>query len=106
MDLSDQFPIIFVNELMRVPMRSDDMENYVYKRDFSENRPNCFKQALFETSWGSVKNLKQPNEAYSKFVEIFTELYEGYFPIRKIKVKPKRVQRSLSPRSKLYENFL
>ena len=88
MDLSDHFPIIFVNELMRVPMRSDDMENYVYKRDFSENRPNRFKEALFETSWDSVKNLKQPNEAYSKFVEIFTELYEGYFPIRKIKVKP------------------
>ena len=66
----------------------------VYKRDFTENAFNCFKEALFETSWDSVKNLKQPNEAYNKFLEIFTELYEEYFPIRKIKIKPKR---ALSP---------
>ena len=91
---------------MRVPTPMDDMENCEYKRDFTENRPNCFKQALFETSWDSLKNLKQPNEAYNKFVDIFTEFYEEYFPIRKIKVKPKRAQRSLSPLSKLCEKFL
>ena len=66
------------------------MENCAYKSDFTENALNCFKQALFETSWDSVKNLKQPNEAYNKFLEIFTELYQEHFPIRKIKIKPKR----------------
>ena len=59
------------------------MEKYVYTRDFTENASNCFKQALFETSWDSVKNLKEPNEAYNSFLEIFTELYEEYFPISK-----------------------
>ena len=58
------------------------MENCVYKQDFTENTFNCFKEALFETSWDSVKILKQPNEAYNKFLEIFTKLYEEYFPIR------------------------
>ena len=66
---------------MRVPTSTDDMENCVYKRDFTKNALNCFKQALFETSWDSVKNLKQPNKAYNKFIEIFTELYEEYFLI-------------------------
>ena len=114
-DLSNHFPIVFVNELMRVPTSTDDMENCVYKRDFTENALNCFKQALFETSWDSVKNLKQPSKAYNKFIEIFTELYEEYFPIRKIKIRPKR---ALSPwitngigklskrKQKLYEKFL
>ena len=54
----------------------------------------CFKQLLFKTSWNSIKNLKQPNETFNKFFEIFTELYEKYSPIRKIKLKPKR---TLSP---------
>ena len=90
-DLSDHFPIIFINELTRVPTPTDDMEKYVYKQDFIENAFNCFKQALFETSWNSVKNLKQTNEAYNKFLEIFTKLYEEYFPIRKIKIKPKEL---------------
>ena len=114
-DLSDHFPIIFINELMRVPAPTDDLENCVYKRDFTENALNCFKQALFETSWDSVKNLKQPNEAYNKFLEIFTELYQEYFPIRKIKIKPKRalspwitngIVKSSKRKQKLYEKFL
>ena len=91
------------------------MENCVYKPDFTENAFNCFKQALLETSWDSVKNLQQPNEAYHIFLEIFTELYKEYFPVRKIKIDPKR---ALSPqitngmatsykrKQKLYENFL
>ena len=72
----------------------DDMEKCVYRQDFTENAFNCFKQALLETSWDSVKNLQQPNEAYHIFLEIFTELYKEYFPVRKIKIDPKR---ALSP---------
>ena len=49
-DLSDHFPIIFIN-FIRVPIPTDDMEKCVYKRDFTENTFNCFKQAL-----NSVKN--------------------------------------------------
>ena len=85
--MCDHFPIIFINELLRVLTPTDDMEKYPCKRDFTEKAFNCFKQALFETSWDSVKNLKEPNEAYKNFLENFTELYEEYFPIRKIKKK-------------------
>ena len=45
-DLPDHFPIIFINEPMRVPTPTDDMENCVYKRDFTENTFNCFKHYL------------------------------------------------------------
>ena len=89
-DLSDHFPIIFINEFIRDSTPKDDMEKCIYKRNFTENAFNCFEQALFETSWDSVENFKQSNEAYDKFLEIFTELYEKYCPIRKIKIKPKR----------------
>ena len=46
-DLSDHFSIIFINELIRLPTHTDDMEQYAYKRDFTESAFNCFKQALF-----------------------------------------------------------
>ena len=64
------------------------MEKCVQMQDFDENLFKCFKQALFETSGKSVINLKQPNEAYNEFLEIFSKLYDKYFPIRKIKTKP------------------
>ena len=82
-DLSNHFPIIFINEFIRDPTPTYDMEKCIYKRDFTEDAFNYFRQALFETSWDSVKNFKQPNGAYNKFLEILTELYEKYFPIRK-----------------------
>ena len=114
-DLCDHFPIIFINELLRVLTPTDDMEKYPCKRDFTEKAFNCFKQALFETSWDSVKNLKEPNEPYNKFLEIFIELYEEYFLIRKIKTKPKRalspsitngIAKSSKQKQNLYEKFL
>ena len=91
------------------------MEKYIQKPDFTENTFNCFKQALFETSWDSIKNLKEPNEAYNNFLDIFTELYQKHFPIRKIKIKPKRapspwitngIAKSSKRKQMLYEKFL
>ena len=85
------------------------------KQNFTENAFNCFKQALFEASWDSVKNFEQLNEAYKKFVEIFTELYEKYFPKRKFTIKPKTalspwitngIAKSSKQKQKLYEIFL
>ena len=35
--------------------------------------------------------MTEPNEACNKFLEIFTKLHEKYFPVRKIKIKPKRI---------------
>ena len=49
MELYDHFSIISINDLIQDPTPT---------RDFTENAFNCFKQALFETSWDSVKNLK------------------------------------------------
>ena len=49
MELYDHFSIISINDLIQDPTPTGD---------FTENAFNCFKQALFETSWDSVKNLK------------------------------------------------
>ena len=49
-DLSDHFSVTFINELIRVPSPTDDMEKCVCKRNFTENAFKSFKQALFETS--------------------------------------------------------
>ena len=67
---------------------------------------------MFESIWNSVKNLKQQNEAYNKFLETFTELYGKYFPIRKIKIKPlspwiiNGIAKSSKRKQKFNEKFL
>ena len=78
-------PIVIIHEFKLDPTPTDNMEKCVYKRDFNEHELKFFKQALFGTSWNSVKSLKQPNEAYITFIEIFIEHFDKYLPIRKIK---------------------
>ena len=62
-----------------------------------------------------MKQLKTTNEAYNKCIETFTELYEEFFPIKKVKIKPKRalspwitngIAKSSKSKQKLYEKFL
>ena len=90
------------------------MDQFRYKRDFKENSLNLFKQNLFETSWDSLKNMADPNELYDKFLKIFSSLYEKYFPLTNVKLKPKRknspwitngIAKSPKRKQKLYKNF-
>ena len=48
MDFSDHLPIIFISEIILDPTPTDDMEKCIYKRGFTENVFNCFKQALLK----------------------------------------------------------
>ena len=41
-DLSDHFPIKFVQKLIRVPTPTNEIEKCVYKRESVENAFNCF----------------------------------------------------------------
>ena len=53
--------------------------HFIYKGYFDEKSTNLFKQKLHETTWDNIKNIKKPNEAYRKFVEILSSIYESFF---------------------------
>ena len=114
-DFSDHFSVIFVIKLKTKFSPNNQVDQFIFKRDFNENTLTLFKQNLFETSWDSVKKIDDPNESYNKFLEIFSSLYEKYFPFTKVKLKPKRknspwitngIAKSSKRKQKLYEKFL
>ena len=94
-DISDHFPVV-----MHIPKkcgkRSIDVLNG--KRDYSNDRINCFKFALSETDWSDVllncDNSVNPNESYSIFISRFNSLFENYFP-----VKDHKISKNNSPRT-------
>ena len=113
--MSDHFPIIFTTKLKTTSSPKNHVDQFIYKRDFNENSLNLFKQKLFETSWDSLKNIADANESYHKFLKIFSSLYEKYFPLTKVKLKPKRkkspwitngIAKSSKRKQNLYEKFL
>ena len=114
-NLSDHFPVTFVIKLKTKFSPNNQVDQFIFKRDFNENTLTLFKQNLFETSWDSVKKIDDSNESYNKFLEIFSSLYEKYFPLTKVKLKPKRknspwitngIAKSSKRKQKLHEKFL
>ena len=75
-DLSDHFAIIFA-------LKTDEnifekhSEHFVYKRLW--RKINLFKRKLHETTWDNIKNIKESNERYRKFLETFSCIYESFF---------------------------
>ena len=113
-DLSDLFPVILIIKL-KTKFSNNQVDQFIFKRGFNGNTLTLFKQNLFETSWDSVKKIDDSNESYNKFLEILSSLHEKYFPLTKVKLKPKRknspwitngIAKSSKRKQKLYEKFL
>ena len=77
-DLLDYFPILFALQTNENVVKKHN-EHSVYKKCYDEKSTNLFKQKLHETSWDNIKNIKEPNEAYKKFLEIFSRIYQSFF---------------------------
>ena len=91
-DISDQFSILFI--FKRVVDTTDRREELIYKRNYSGNSIETFKQKLREVNWNEVKLSNNVNKSYDKFSKICTSLYEECF--RKFKVRLNQ-RKHLSP---------
>ena len=87
----------------------------IFKRVFDIESTELFKQKLYETSWDDVEASRNPNEAYKRFLNKFSDLYYTYFPKLQIKLKSKDLQspwvtngikKSSKWKQRLYEKFL
>ena len=65
-------------------------EEFIYKRNYSSNSIETFKQKLCEVNWNEIKQSKNANESYAKFSEICTSLHEECFPKLKTKSESKK----------------
>ena len=110
-DISDHFPIIFAT---KNKIDAEITEQYIFKRNISDQSIGKFKQKLRNIDWNNIKILRNVNDAYSKFLEIFLSLYNECFPKIKVKLKPQRqfnpwitkgIRKSSKKKQKLYEKF-
>ena len=86
-DISNQFPIWFL-----VPSSSSQRENkttFVHKIIFNTELTESFKKKLHETDWEETGSSKNPQEAYTTFLQKFIVLYHNYFPKNTLNWKQK-----------------
>ena len=111
-DILDHFPIIFA---AKNKIDAEITEQYIFKRNTSDQSIGKLKQKLRHIDWNNIKILRNVNDAYSKFLDIFLSLYNKCFPKIQVKLKPQRqfnpwitkgIRKSSKKKQKLYENFL
>ena len=111
-EISDHFPIFFIFKC--VLDSTEAREEFIFKRNYSSNSIETFKQKLREVNWNKVKQFNNANESYAKCYEICTSLYEECFPKFKIKLNQRKklspwitkgMKRSSKRKQKLYEKL-
>ena len=87
----------------------------VTKRDINPFTLSLLKEKLLKVDWGLLHTIKDPNEAYKTFLNVFSKLYEITFSKVKIKVNSKTqlnpwiargILKSSKRKQNLSENFL
>ena len=86
-DISDHFLIcVFLSPMI------DENKNevtYIYKRNINSETIEKFNQKLYEIDWNEVKSCEHPSESYEIFLTKFLNIYDDFFPKKKIEVKGK-----------------
>ena len=67
-DILDHFPIIFSG---KNKIDAEITDQYIFKRNTLDQSIGKFKQKLRHIDWNNIKILRNVNDAYSKFLDIF-----------------------------------
>ena len=86
-DISDHFPIFFTSKSINVKTNQDPV--FFTKRDINHFTLSHLKEKLLKADWRLLQTIKDPNEAYKTFSNVFSNLYEIAIPKVKIKVNSK-----------------
>ena len=75
----------------------------------------AFTQNLHENNLNDIESIRNPNDAYSIFLETFRTMYDKHFPLKKMKLKTKDlkspwiiagIQKSSKRKQRFYTKFL
>ena len=113
-DISDHLPLVTINQSISLCRNSlSSLSSFQY-RAFSEADVAAFLGRLQATGWDDVLSINCCNDAYTRFSEIFSNLYNESFPVSTRCVNPKKNQPWLNSqlkslinkKNRLYKVFL
>ena len=87
-EISNHFPIFLITN----PITSSEIKNkrtVLYKRTINTAPKENFKNNVARKTWDYIKEIDNPNEAYSKVLYNFSSIYEEDFPKLEIKIEQK-----------------
>ena len=80
-DISDHFPVFLID----YSNRKECHKTYFKTRLYSQSNMMAFSESLREHEWNNVLTTNDPQDAYSTFLNDYTNIYEKSFPLKSFK---------------------
>ena len=87
-DVADHFAIFHISTTQK-----KNKPQFKHIRSFSEENISKFKSELNRIDFSPILQIDCPNEAYSKFINLYKQPFDMAFPIRTIKVVSRNIKR-------------
>ena len=81
-DISDHFPIFCISKTLK---KTNDTEEYFYKRCYSSDNMSKFRDNLRNLDWTLLNNDFDPQNAFTHFHSTICTLHNKYFPLKRFK---------------------
>ena len=111
--ITDHLPVFMILKDVKVdPIPKVD---FIFKRSFSQENILKFHNAINSVDWANlVCTIADPQDSFTKFHTKYTNLYNTFFPLKKVKIgyttkKPwltSGIKNSIKTKNKLYIRFL
>ena len=109
-DLTDHFPVFFVDPSTMLQLN----DVVIKKRVYSQENVDKFNLMLSQTDWTSVLSANDAQLAYTKFHDLYSDLYSQCFPMKIFKQgyltrKPwltEGMKRQIKIKNRLYRRYL
>ena len=88
-DVADHFGIFYASK----KKARAELSKYTYTRQMKQHNISEFKHALTSTDFSRVLLCDCPNEAYTTFIDIYKNVYDTAFPMKKITVPRRFIKR-------------
>ena len=112
-DISDHLPVFSIHSDTVLVNRC--RQNPVFIRDKNPDNIPSFIGKLESVDWSSLKDFDEPNTSYNRFLELYSGIYNGCFPLKRVTRKQRRFKKpwltkallkSIKRKNDLYKKYL
>ena len=82
-DISDHLPVFSIHSDNVNKSVNRCRQDPFFIRDKNPNNIPTFVEKLEVVDWSSIKTCDEPDIAYKRFHEMYTKIYNDYFPLKK-----------------------
>ena len=112
-DISDHLPVFSI--LSDTTLVNRCRQDPVFIRDKNSDNIPLFIEKLESVDWSPLKDFDEPNTAYNRFLELYSGMYNGCFPLKRVTRKQRRLKKpwltkavlkSIKRKNDLYKKYL